>query len=485
MKNLKIYLFSFFICCGLTACNNFDDLNVDPVNPTEVSPDLLFTGALRNGTLNWDIYQIGQNLHADLFVQYFSNVNPGFLTDQYISNPGWLSTFWNQTYSIYIINTQEIIRLSQSEPLQSNKTNVARIWRAWLYHRASDYWGDIPYREAGKAFDNDIRTPKYDTQEFIYKDLIKELKEASAGLDDTKAKFTASDILYKGDLTKWRKFANSLRLRLALRMSKADPATAQREVTEVMAQNQFMVSDADNALMQTQVAGQFINRNPLAILFNFDEFRISKTMTDLLKSLNDPRLTIYAAPVDNVTPAKYEGLINGLNASQLGQPQNAKAQFSKMGATIRQEGAPIDVMTYAEVSLLKAEAVLKGWGTGNANTFYEDGIRSSLSRRGVAAAAISTYLLQPNVVYNNTLERIITQKWLALFPNGFEAWAEWRRTGFPALLQIPNLGDTNGTVPRRVIYPPTEANLNAAAYQEAVARQGADRMTTRVWWDRP
>ena len=161
---MKKFACALFIVAGLLSlpgCNDFNKLNVDPVNPTVVSPELLFSGALRNGTLNWDIYQIGQNLHADQFVQYFANVNPGFQTDQYNSNPAWVSTFWNTYYSNYIINIQEVIRLTQVDPTQSNKTNVARIWRAWLFHRATDYWGNIPYSEAGKAFEG-VRTPKYD-----------------------------------------------------------------------------------------------------------------------------------------------------------------------------------------------------------------------------------------------------------------------------------------------------------------------------------
>lgn len=486
MKKITSILLLAAGLLSTTACEKFDELNVNPVSPTEVSPELLFSGALRNGTLNWDIYQIGQNLHADQFVQYFANVNPGFQTDQYVSNPGWVATFWNTYYSTYIVNIQDVIRLTQADPIQSNKTNVARIWRAWLFHRATDYWGDIPYSEAGRGFEG-LRTPKYDAQEFIYKDMIKELKEAAQALDNANAiKFTTSDLVYRGDLDRWKKFANSLRLRLAMRLSKADPAFARTVVAEVMTENNLISSNAENAQMNTQLTGQFINRYPLAILFNFDELRVSKTMVDLLKNLNDPRLAVYAQPVENVTPVTYTGLQNGLTAQQLGQPQNAKNLYSKMGSVVRAEGTPIDILTYPEVSFLKAEAVQRGWATGNATTFYEQGIRASMTRRTITnTAAIDAYLAQPTVAYNNSLQRIITQKYLALFPDGFEAWAEWRRTGFPTLLPIPNQGETNGAVPRRVIYPQTEANLNADAYQSAIAAQGPNTMTTRVWWDKP
>ncbi len=471
---------------GFQSCGKFDDMNVDPVNPTEVSPDLLFSGALRNGTLNWDIYQIGQNLHADQFVQYFANVNPGFQTDQYVSNPGWIATFWNTYYSSYIVNIQNVIRLTEADPSQSNKTNMARIWRVWLFQRATDYWGDIPYSEAGRGFDG-LRTPKYDTQEFIYNDMLKELKEASQALDNTKPiRFTANDLIYNGDLNKWRRFANSLRLRIAMRLTKVAPQTARPIVEELMTENNFIADNAGNAQMNTQPTGQFINRYPLAILFNFDELRVSKTMVDLLKAKNDPRLAVYASPVEGVTPTTYEGLINGLNAQQLGQPANAKNLYSKMGNLIRAEGTPIDILTFSEVCFLKAEAVQRGWASGNAQDFYNAGITASFIKRNINnTTTINNYLTQANVIYDNSLQRIIEQKYLAIFPDGMEAWAEWRRTGFPQLLAIPNQGETSGSVPRRVIYPQTEANLNSESYNSAIERQGPNTMTTRIWWDRP
>ncbi len=486
MKKFKKAILLFAAISTLIACKKFEQINIDPTKTTDVSEDLLFTRALRNGTLNWDLYQIGQNLHADLYTQYFANIKTGFVTDRYISNPGWISAYWNNYYGDFIINTQEVIRKTSDDPAKSNKRNVARIWRAWLFQRATDYWGDIPYSEAGRGIDG-LRTPKYDKQEDIYADLNKELKEASTALDASKVvKFSGSDLVFAGDLLKWKRFANSLRLRIAMRMSKVDPNKARAIVLEVMTQNELMTANTDNALMAMQLAGQFVNRNPLAILFGFDELRMSKTMIDLLKSLNDPRLPIYASPIAAAGPVTYEGLTNGLNDTQLGQPANARPNYSGMGALIRAEGAPIDIMTFAEVSFLKAEAVQRGWATGNATTFYNEGITASIARRGaISAAAVTTYLAQPSVAYNATLQQIATQKWLALFPNGFEGWAEWRRTGFPVLTPMPNNdGETGGVTPRRVIYPPTEAGLNPDSYKEAIARQGADRMTTRVWWDK-
>ncbi|MCU0450309.1 MAG: SusD/RagB family nutrient-binding outer membrane lipoprotein [Bernardetiaceae bacterium] len=482
----KIFQLNYLLLTlSMIACtSNFEEMNTDPRATTSISPDLLFTGALRSGTLNWDLYQIGQNLHADFYCQYFANNAPGFQTDRLETNPGWLATFWNNYYSNFIINTQEAIRLASPDPRAVNKVAQARIWRAWLFHRLTDYWGDVPYSQAGQGV-NGSQTPEYDTQESIYRDMIEELREAAAQLDPTQpARYGAADILYNDNLERWRRFANSLRLRLALRMSNADPAAAQTEVRALMTENRFLASNADNAQMVTFTTGQFINRNPLAILFNFNEFRVSKTMVDLLTELNDPRLPVYAAPVPNSNPPRYAGLPNGLNAVQLGQPANARENFSQPGPPIRAEGAPIPVLMFDEVCFLQAEAVQRGWGTGDARALYEAGIRANFQRRGLTDAQATAYLAQPSVQYNGTIERIITQKWIALYPNGFEGWAELRRTGFPALQPWANPGETNGLMPARVRYPPSEQSLNQANYEAAVARQGPDLPTTRLWWAR-
>ncbi len=479
------YIALSLLLAGTSCTDKFEEINTDPRTATAIGPNLLFTGALRSGTLNYTFYQIGQNLHADMYAQYFANNAPDFQTDRYESNPGWIATFWNEYYSNFIINTQEAIRLASQDPQAINKVAQARIWRTWLFHRVTDYWGDVPYSEAGRALNGTVR-PKYDPQEEIYTDMLKELKEAADQLDPAQpVRYGSADILFNDNLDRWRKFANSLRLRLALRISNANPPLARQVVSEVMTQNNLISSNAEDARMVTFPTGQFINRNPLAILFNFNEFRVSKTMVDLLTSLNDPRLPVYAAPVAGTDPPVYRGLQNGLNAVQLGQAENARANFSGMGATIRAEGAPIDILTYPEVLFLQAEGALKGWGPGDAKKFYEDGIRASMNRRGITSAqAINDYLAQPAVAYNGTLEQIITQKWLALYPNGFEAWAEYRRTGFPRLLPIPNQGETGGQVPNRVRYPAAEQSLNRENYEAAVARQGPDVMTTKVWWDR-
>jgi hypothetical protein len=482
MKKIFYLPLCLWLLVGCTG--NFEEINTDPRATTSISPDLLFTGALRNGTLNWDLYQIGQNLHADFYCQFFANNAPGFQTDRLETNPGWLQTYWNNYYSNFIINTQETIRIASEDPRAVNKVALARIWRAWLYHRLTDYWGDVPYSEAGQGLLLNTR-PKYDTQEAIYKDLVKELREAAAQIDPAQpARYGAADILYNDNLDRWRRFANSLRLRLALRMSNADPAFAQQEVRALMTENRFLASNADNAQMVTFTTGQFINRNPLAILFNFNEFRVSKTMVDLLTDLNDPRLPVYAAPVPNSNPTRFAGMPNGLNAVQLGQPQFARENFSQPGTPIRAEGVPIPVLMYDEVCFLQAEAVLKGWGSGDARALYEAGIRANFQRRGIADAQAPAYLAQPSVQYNGSLERIVTQKWIALFPNGFEGWAELRRTGFPRLQAWANPGETNGQMPNRVRYPASEQGLNKENYDAAVARQGPDVMTTKLWWDR-
>jgi hypothetical protein len=235
--------------------------------------------------------------------------------------------------------------------------------------------------------------------------------------------------------------------------------------------------------------GRFVNRNPLHVINLFEDDRVSATMVDRLRALEDPRLGIFADSVlARNQPFPYRGLQNGLGSAELGRIR--RQEFSKLGWRLRRESAPVPVMLYAESAFLRAEAALRGWGPGTAQEWYEEGIRASMQHFGVTdAAAIDAYLARPGVAFAEAdtdearLERIITQKWIALFTDGFEAWAEYRRTGYPRLQPIPTPGETDGAVPSRVLYVQEEYNTNRANVEAAAARIGGDRMTTRVWWD--
>ena len=497
---------------GLGACTkDFDAINTDPNKPLDVPANLVFTRALKWGTLYDSDQQLGEHLHANQWVQFFANSTPGFITDMYQNNDGFVTPFWNDCYANFGADIQQAIRLSAGKPEDVNRHAQARIWKVFIMHRITDYWGDVPYFDAFKGGTEGVTMPAYDKQEDIYADMLKELREAADEMDDAKTgNYGAADLIYgnptslvyggstvAGVNAKWRRFANSLRLRLALRISKANPAMAEQNVRAALAAG-VMTTSADAAIM-TNASGLRISQNSLATVLNFNDSRISRTIVEQLRSTNDPRLPLYVGVAPGAAAGandtlRYRGLPNGLSAAQLATPRysNAASSFSTAGPLFLQPANPQLILTYAEVCFLRAEATLKGWdsGTRTAQQWYEAGVQEAITMRpfSLTSAVATTYLAQPGIAYSsiNALNQIITQKWLSMFGNnGFEAYAEYRRTGFPVLRPGASLGQTNGTVPRRLLYPSTEATYNPAGYAQAIAHQGPNLLTTRVWWDKP
>ncbi|SHL93948.1 SusD/RagB family nutrient-binding outer membrane lipoprotein [Hymenobacter psychrotolerans] len=497
-------LASLGLLLAAPACTDrFEEINTDPTKAVDVPANLLFSRALKYGTLYDNDYQLGEHLHANMWVQFFANSNAAFPTDRYETGRlDWVQSFWNTFYSGYGMDLQQAIRYVENSPEEVNKLSEARIWRVFLFQRMTDYWGDMPYFDAFKGLSDGNVRPNYDPQQAIYEDFVKELKEASAAIDDTKrGNYGQADLLFGNAGShaastslpavnnRWRRFANSLRLRVAMRMSKANPALAEQQVRDALASG-VMNSNAESAIMKNTGGSIRINQNPLSVVLTFvSDQRVSATLVDYLTRYNDPRLNIFADPVSSSNPARV-GLPNGLSATQLAQPQYAPANFSQGGARYKNSANDQNLLTYSEVCFLRAEAALRGWdNTGTAQSWYETGVREAMALAGVTdGAAITAYLNGPLVRFNpaQAQQQISTQKWLSLFGhNGFEAYAEYRRTGFPVLQQIPNTSsETNGQVPRRMRYAPDEARQNPDGYQQALGRQGPDLMTTRIWWDK-
>jgi len=296
-------------------------------------------------------------------------------------------------------------------------------------------------------------------------------------------------------VTKWIKFSNSLRARMAMRLSKADPAKAQAELTAAFAGGVF-ASNSDNARLAWP--GDGIYDNPWAANFSTrDDHRMSKTLVDTMLALNDPRLPIFAQPT-KADPTKYAGMQNGLDNTFTNTYFNTTSRPGAIfypGATTygtfgtsAGRATPSYILTFAEVSFIKAEAAMRGWGgltAAQAAQFYNDGVTASITQWGGTAAQAAAYLAQPSVAFNpaNGLAMIGVQKWIAEFTQGTEAWSDWRRTGFPASIQPgPKMYPATPGVAQRLLYPLAEASVNQVGIDAAVARQGADLTTTKVWW---
>ncbi|MFP4228566.1 MAG: SusD/RagB family nutrient-binding outer membrane lipoprotein [Salinivenus sp.] len=494
-----------------TGCDigDFGDTNEDPTRATEVDAQLLVTRSLAYGTLRYDAYQRSQHLLGNLYSQHFANFAPSFPTGRYESSApydDWVTSFWNATYAAYGggenvgenvsnagVNIQIAIDQTEDDPEMVNINAQARIWKVYLLHRITDAWGDVPYSEAFAGLEGNT-SPSYDPQEDIYRDMLNTLESAAQNLDSSiqgdRFRLGDADLLFDDDLSKWRRFANALRLRLAMRVAEAAPDLAEQHVQAVTQEGELMQSNDDSARRPTTSGGDFITQNPLSVISTFEDDRVSETVVDTLKALDDPRLPVYADTIgaafqDSVA---FRGLPNGLDSGTLSELQGFR--YSAAGETVTAPDFPVPVLLYPEVKFLEAEAALRGWGSGSAEAHYEEGIQASLAMYDITdSQVVDDYLAQPGVEWDASgsdaekLEQIITQKWIALFSQGLEMWAEFRRTGYPDLRPIPGEGETGGAVPSRLLYPDIEQTTNTENVNAASDRIGGDQMTTDVWWD--
>jgi hypothetical protein len=496
-KNILYTGLAALVLYSAPACKKigeFDDQYINNPNPrintigntSQLLTNLLYRSSGRGagGPVNGDLITLGDK-EAALFVQYISEaIYPS--AGLYTSTFGEWSTYYTGPLMdlAFIINynrdaeTKALVAVNGSN---NNQLATARIWRAYLYSLATDRWGDIPYSDAGVL---GLNTPKYDAQRDIYVDLFKELKEAADQFDNGAA--FKGDILFNGNQTKWKKFANSLRMIMALRLSKVDATLGKAEFASAYGHAAGYIStNADNA------AFTYLNnlnfRNPWNNqAFESNAFGMSTYFIDSLKAYSDPRLSVYANPS---APATYSGIPYGLNSDHLGTP----AAYSEMGTAFTARNAPGYFITAAQMLLVRAEAGMRGWITGTVpKDDYENAIRASMQQNGIVnTTAINNYIASARVAFNpanatDAQRKISTQKYIALFPNGYEAFAEWRRTGYPVLTPAPDALNASKQIPRRWGYPTTEATLNATNYQKALGAMGGTNSTdNRVWWDKP
>ncbi|MBS7562817.1 SusD/RagB family nutrient-binding outer membrane lipoprotein [Mucilaginibacter sp. Bleaf8] len=461
---------------SFTACKkDLAEINQNPNASQTAQPDYLLTAATKTtadtywGTTN--------NMDAALlFVQHWAKIqytDP----DRYIYTNTAMQELWNVGYSRSIINLNQIIKLADAQA-NTNYKGVALVLRSWVLTLLTDAYGDIPYKQAASI--DTYLTPAYDTQKDVYFAVLDDLKAAQSALDPS-GKAIAGDVIYSNNISKWKKFANSLRLRIALRIADREPEKTKQVLAEMQAEGSGYIS-SNNELAQLVYADS-PNQNPISNLFDTrDDYRISKTIVDKLFALNDPRLPIYAAKTKDATPQNYVGIPNGLlvgDASNLGFNKT-----SKPGTYFTAPRAPAVIMSYAEVLFDRAEAAARGFTNENAADLYTQAVKASLSQYGIADDAITAYTSSNAVKYDpsNYKKSIGEQKWIALFGQGLEAFAEWRRLDYPQL-QPAVAGTLNGKMPVRFIYPGTEQSLNGANYRAAVGRQGPDLLTTKLWFD--
>lgn len=479
-KRWQLSVIALALHVFISGCGEFGDININPNNPSSPNTAGLLTDALRNvGTINSQVGPGGANIVPAMYVQQFGDVI--YIEDSKYKTVNFNYNGW---YAGPLINLQRIIELNTDEKTKTNASSfgsnanqiaIARILKAYFFQWITDRWGDIPYSEALKG-DSDF-TPAFDKQEMVYADLFKEWKEATAQFDDGQT--IQGDILLNGNTAKWKKFANSLRLIAALRLSKIKPDLGKKEFQAAL-NDGLITSAVDN--VQYKFLPESNNENPLYanyVVSNRKDYALSDVFVNFLKKTSDPRLPFLAAK--NIS-GEYVGVPYAVGG--------AKAQdLSLASSLLSQQNSPVNILTYAQVLLAQAEAAALGWTNGDPKALYESAVEASLQQwmgSSYSENALKSYLAQPEVTYatNLAIERISTQRWIALFFQGTEAWSEWRRTGFPVLKPAATTLNGGTEIPRRLAYPVTENTLNHENYEAVVKSQGKDDHYTRVWWDK-
>lgn len=481
---------------SISSCKKgFDEINDDPNNPKDVPTSYYLTGA-QKGLMdnNWDHWWGGQV--GNQLAQYWAS-NQYTSESRYQFRTGITNSYWalfyaggsNDALSAVggLQELQTIIDLCTDNPdkyspygYPANQIAVATILKVWQMQKLTDQWGSVPYSQALKGIKNP--QPAYDTQEDIYTGLLAELDAANNMIDEAQDG-PVGDMIYGGDMTAWKKFCNSLKLRVAIRIADRKPSVASQKITEAVAAGVF-TSNADNALFHYTAGAPNFNLH----YYDYEnegrnDFCASNVMIDVMNGLNDPRIGHYFEPAE--ATSTFVGEVYGLTEANAAGTDDA--DVSQRSAEVLAADAAGIYMDYAEVQFILAEAAERGFGVGSASSFYAAGVTASMEYWGVDAGDISTYLAQPSVDYATASgtwkEKIGRQKWLALYMQGIEGWTEWRRLDF-GILQVPADGVLEGTgIPNRLKYPVDEQTLNGANYGVAVSAVGADDLSTKVWWD--
>jgi hypothetical protein len=499
MKNTAMYIKINFLgvlllLMAMSCTKNFEELNTPPTSSSIIDPGIILAKVQRDG----NFYQGNQtaNCTAGSWIQHW-NSSTNLPTSRYVFAHG----DWGANYD-YIRNISQIrnhlLKGLENTPEARTKLAIARIVEIDLDQDLTDLYGDVPFSESALGTENVITQPKYDTQESIYKKLISDLDAAIANLNATDKSYGSYDLYYGGDVAKWVKYGNSVKLQLGMRMKYIDPVLAEATVTAALSQP-IISSNADNALVKTYTDNTS-SYHPVLSHFtggSSDLRYLADALVSHLVNTNDPRLTKIVAPTANSVRAGtplYRGKIVAPTDDELSGIINDDFSTASTLTFFNLAYAtpiPFYVYTYAEICFYKAEAALEGWvhTPDEAEGFYQAGIIAAMELKPYEITTIPQSYIDSEFSFTGLtseqkLEKIMTQKWILFFGRSYDAYTEWRRTGFPTLTPGHNLGSTNGQIPRRMGYPAEENLLNEKNYLDVVSRMSnGDSYVTKVWWD--
>jgi hypothetical protein len=496
---MKIIFKSFIVvasvCCIHGCTKDFEKINTPPTSVTTIDPGLVLSKVQKDAA-----FAEGYEYPNNQFGSWIQHWAGGVLisSSRYVEQSD--NGTWDAHYALIRNISQvrnEILKGLENDPSGRTKLAISKIVEISVWQRLTDLFG-VPYSQTALGAADVNTKPVFDTQESIYKSLITDIDAAMGQLNASDVSYGSADFYYKGDVAKWKKYANSLKLRLGMRIRYADAALAQKTVTEAMRQP-LLESNSDNATVPTYNNATNANVHPLLNHFlagSPDLKYLAEAFVTKLVAANDPRLPRVAQPsVNSVkagTPA-YKGigvaLTDDILKTIIKDDYSTASTVTFFNRTYS-PAIPDIVMSFSDVSFYKAEAALEGWGAtaDQAEAFYQAGVRAALAQEPYNITTVPANFAElsfTGLSKEQKLEKIGIQKWIQLFGRSYEAFIEWRRMGYPSLKPGPFAGSTNGTIPRRTIYSSREALLNQENYKAASARlTNGDTYVSKVWWDK-
>jgi len=479
-KSFAILLILLSVC----SCEKWEELNVNTKDPTEVSGESLFTG----GQTNLFFFRVTPNININIWRMIVQQWTETTYTDEANYNlipRGIPINVW-MLYPMTLINfkqssvvIQNTTYVGENPAVKKNKLAIIDVLMVYTFDVLLETFGNIPYSQ---ALDINIEQPVYDDQLTVCKEMIIRLNAAIDAMDPAYPGFSTGDNMYQGDMGKWLKFANSLKLHLGMLLADVDESLAKATVES--ASPHVISSNADNATLVYLSAQP--NTNPIyadQIGWGARQFVAANTLVDTMNNWNDPRRPFYFAQVDTSTE---QGVVKLAYVGGIYGMPNDYERFSHMSDKIKEPTFEGMIFDLAQTEFLLAEAVERGFSVGGtAAGHYENGIRASIAYWGGTEEEAATYLSDPRIAYATApgtyKQKIGMQMWIALYNRGFEAWTQWRRYDYPQLVAPPNAASP---IPVRFTYPAWEQTLNAANWQAASTAIGGDLVTTKLFWDK-
>ena len=480
MKKIIYLLLGIVSTVGIVSCDLED--NIDSKSASEVPVETLFTNAEIAFVDQYNSMNVNYNI-SRMLAQYWSDVTYTDGSRYDFQDRGIPDTFWAEFYRDVLMDLEEAKALIEAEDYSAssylenqakNQIAIIEVLEVYTYSVLTETFGDVPYTEANLGADN--FTPKYDDAATIYADLFTRLDAAIADLDASNASFGDIELLFDGDITKWKTFANSLKLRMAMRMADVPSFGSEAKVLEAVAAGVYD-ANLDGAFFEYIGTDPYVNT--IYDGFTIDgrnDYCPSNTLIDMMNDLNDPRLPLLFTTVNGVYKGIQFGLVDGV----------PYANYSHFADSFFEPTLEAILSDYSEMEFFLAEAVERGWAVGGtAEEHYNNGITASILYYGGTQAEADAYLAQASVAYTtatgNWKQKIGTQKWLAMYNRGIEGWSEWRRLDQP-ILNHP-VGMDYSDIPTRFPYPYTENDMNPS-YDAAAVAIGGDTATTKLWWDK-